>query len=135
VELWGAGFKLGDLQLERPSWSRRAVKASGGTFKLRDRALHVYGEAARVPQFRDACNSGGGAEGSEGDKLQRLGALLDASHASCRCAEFNLFQTDCNRRRGFRGPQTAATGHAGGQPRQLQASFDMGVLSTRVYVH
>ena len=59
----------------------RAVKASGGAFKLRDRALHVYSEAARVPQFRDACNAEAGAD----DTLRRLGDLMNASHASCRC--------------------------------------------------
>lgn len=59
------------------------MKASGGAFKLRDRALHVYLEAARVPQFRDVCN----AEAAPDDTLQRLGDLMNASHASCRCCE------------------------------------------------
>lgn len=66
---------------EPTSMLHRAVKASGGAFKLRDRALHVYSEAARVPQFRDACNAEAGAD----DTLRRLGDLMNASHASCRC--------------------------------------------------
>jgi len=60
-----------------------AVGAAG--FKLRDRATHVYAEAARVGAFAAACASGA--------PLEALGALMDASHASCRdsyecsCAE------------------------------------------------
>jgi N-acetylgalactosamine kinase len=77
------GTSLQDFFSDSPS-SIRALKASGGAFKLRDRALHVYSEAARVPQFRDACNSEDGGGGAGGDKLRRLGALMDASHASCR---------------------------------------------------
>lgn len=47
---------------------------------MRQRALHVYAEAARVPQFKEACNEGG----SEEAKLARLGQLMDESQASCR---------------------------------------------------
>jgi galactokinase len=68
-------------QAELGAMLYRAVKASGGVFKLRDRALHVYSEAARVPRFRDACNAEAGAD----DTLRRLGDLMNASHASCRC--------------------------------------------------
>jgi hypothetical protein len=50
-------------------------------FKLRDRALHVYAEKQRVPDFRDVCNGDAPLE----EKLGRLGQLMDASHASCRC--------------------------------------------------
>ena len=52
--------------------------AGGGGFKLRDRACHVYAEAQRVAQFAAACASGA--------PLEALGALMDASHASCRDA-------------------------------------------------
>ena len=58
--------------------SRRA-SCPAGSFELRTRALHVYGEQRRVPGFRDVCNSAGGAE----EKMAALGALMDASHASC----------------------------------------------------
>ncbi len=47
-------------------------------FKLRDRAAHVYAEAARVGAFAAACASGA--------PLEALGELMDASHASCRDA-------------------------------------------------
>lgn len=61
----------------------RVVTAAGGQFKLQDRAVHVWGEAARVPAFRDACNDGAA---SAPDKLRRLAQLMDDSHASCRRA-------------------------------------------------
>jgi len=48
------------------------------TFRLHQRALHVYTEAARVFQFRDVCARGGGAA------LGDLGELMASSHASCR---------------------------------------------------
>lgn len=52
-------------------------------FKLRDRALHVFSEAARVPEFKEACDSKAHAD----QKLLELARLMDLSHASCRCAE------------------------------------------------
>jgi N-acetylgalactosamine kinase len=52
-------------------------------FKLHDRAAHVYAEAGRVDGFAAACASGAG--------LPVLGALMDASHASCR----DLYQCSC----------------------------------------
>ena len=61
------------------------LHAGRAGFKLRDRAAHVYAEAARVSAFAKACASGA--------PLATLGALMDASHASCRdqyecsCAE------------------------------------------------
>lgn len=51
-------------------------------FKLRQRALHVYSEAARVLQFRDACKEG---------NIQKLGQLMNESHASCR----DLYECSC----------------------------------------
>lgn len=54
--------------------------AGAGAYQLRSRAVHVFEEAARVPQFRDIC--GGGA--SRAEKLAALAELMDASHTSCR---------------------------------------------------
>lgn len=59
------------------------VKDEG--FKLRDRALHVYSEADRVYAFRAAAEDGGP------DSMERLGALMDASHASCS----KLYECSC----------------------------------------
>lgn len=51
------------------------------TFKLRQRALHVYQEAARVIEFQRI----NGAKGiAEDEKLRRLGELMSASHGSLR---------------------------------------------------
>ena len=83
----------------------RALKVAPtvGGLKLRDRAVHVFSEAARVRAFAAACSesvSGGGdgdaaaaAAAAEGEEalLSRLGQLMDASHASCR----DLYQCSC----------------------------------------
>lgn len=57
------------------------VAAQRGGFKLRQRAEHVYGEAARPDAFAAVCQGGQGEE----VKLQQLGRLMDESQASCRC--------------------------------------------------
>ena len=49
-------------------------------YKLRQRALHVFTEAARVPEFRDACNS----KASTQDKMAELARLMNDSQTSCR---------------------------------------------------
>ena len=66
---------------------RRVLRtaASAGAYQLRNRAVHVWEEAARVPQFRDICNS----SAASGEKLSQLAALMDASHASCRSGAKN----------------------------------------------
>jgi hypothetical protein len=70
--------------------SLRAIAAAGSDgFKLHERALHVYSEAARVTAFKATCDDDG-LSGEE--KLARLGALMDASHASCS----GLFQCSCS---------------------------------------
>jgi len=48
------------------------------SFRLHQRAKHVYSEAARVYQFRDVCSSG------QSSALTSLGDLMTASHDSCR---------------------------------------------------
>lgn len=55
-----------------------------GGFKLHDRAVHVFGEAGRVTRFAAAC--------AKGASLEDLGALMDASHASCR----DLYECSCD---------------------------------------
>lgn len=54
-------------------------------FKLYQRAKHVYGEAARVLQFKRVCDS----EPAESRRL--LGDLMNQSHASCR----DLYECSC----------------------------------------
>nr|XP_020645734.1 N-acetylgalactosamine kinase isoform X2 [Pogona vitticeps] len=55
------------------------------TFKLYQRAKHVYSEAARVLEFKKICT-----EAPE-DALRRLGDLMNQSHASCR----DLYECSC----------------------------------------
>ncbi|XP_015602041.1 N-acetylgalactosamine kinase isoform X2 [Cephus cinctus] len=50
-------------------------------FKLQQRALHVFQEAARVQVFRDTCEE---KKGNETEKLRCLGSLMSKSHASLR---------------------------------------------------
>ncbi|XP_058500336.1 N-acetylgalactosamine kinase [Solea solea] len=54
-------------------------------FKLHQRAKHVYGEAARVLQFKTVCDS------KPAESIQLLGELMNQSHASCR----DLYECSC----------------------------------------
>lgn len=54
----------------------------GSGFNLRDRAMHVYSEAARVLEFKAACDS---PTLTPEQQLEELARLMDDSHASCRC--------------------------------------------------
>ncbi|KAF0040974.1 hypothetical protein F2P81_006872 [Scophthalmus maximus] len=54
-------------------------------FKLHQRAKHVYGEAARVLQFKTVCDS------KPAESIQLLGDLMNQSHASCR----DLYECSC----------------------------------------
>lgn len=121
----------------------RALKVAPtvGGLKLRDRAVHVFSEAARVRAFAAACSeSGGGGGGSGGESkksgsssgtdgggsggggedalLARLGQLMDSSHASCR----DLYQCSCPeleelvaaaKRRGALGARLTGAGWGG----------------------
>ena len=66
-------------------------KSRGVTsFKLHDRARHVYEEAWRVHQFYSTANSG---DDDSNDKTAvKLGVLMDQSHASCS----HLYQCSCS---------------------------------------
>jgi galactokinase len=59
---------------------------AGDAFRLRDRAEHVFGEAARVHAFAAACTAGG-----PDDVTTALGALMNASQHSCA----TLFTCSC----------------------------------------
>lgn len=62
-------------------------------FKLKQRAKHVYSEAARVYEFDAVSHSLSGEEA-----LRQLGRLMEYSHVSCRdwfecsCAELDELQ-------------------------------------------
>lgn len=68
----------------------QAVREDGGLL-LRDRALHVFEEAARVLQFAKICNGAATGGGGGEDDLKALGNLMDASHESC----LKLFGCSC----------------------------------------
>lgn len=55
------------------------------SFKLYQRAKHVYSEAARVLRFKSVCESAGV------DSIRTLGDLMSESHASCR----DLYECSC----------------------------------------
>lgn len=65
-----------------------AVLAEAADYKLRDRASHVYSEAARVLAFESICEEGGEPE----QALARLGELMTASQDSCR----DQYQCSCD---------------------------------------
>ncbi|XP_044294525.1 N-acetylgalactosamine kinase [Varanus komodoensis] len=67
------------------------------TFKLYQRAKHVYTEAARVLEFKKICTE------APDDAVQLLGDLMNQSHASCKdlyecsCPELNQLVDICLR--------------------------------------
>ncbi|BDA42361.1 N-acetylgalactosamine kinase [Coccomyxa sp. Obi] len=81
------GLKLEDMFAGNASQLRCVGVARDFGFKLRDRALHVFSEAARVPEFKAACDSNAPAD----QKLLELARLMDLSHASCR----DLYECSC----------------------------------------
>ncbi|XP_078540915.1 N-acetylgalactosamine kinase isoform X2 [Lissotriton helveticus] len=55
------------------------------SFKLYQRAKHVYGEAQRVLDFKKVCDE------APADAVKLLGALMNQSHASCK----NMYECSC----------------------------------------
>jgi N-acetylgalactosamine kinase len=80
------GKSLQSLFADSPA-SLLVLQHNKDGFKLRNRAMHVYSEAARVHKFSDECK--------DQPSLQMLGDLMNASHESCRamyecsCAELD----------------------------------------------
>ncbi|RKP25990.1 ribosomal protein S5 domain 2-type protein, partial [Syncephalis pseudoplumigaleata] len=85
--------------------------------KLRDRARHVYSEAARVCRFRRICieaaDRDASAEQQHASKLL-LGRLMNESHASCRddyecsCPELDLLTEICRKHNAYGARLTGA---------------------------
>lgn len=77
-------------ELEKRFMSAFPVRAD--RFMLRQRALHVFTEARRVLRFLELLEDPDHEPGAEGENLAvRLGALLNASQASCR----DLYDCSC----------------------------------------
>ncbi|XP_062998864.1 N-acetylgalactosamine kinase [Elgaria multicarinata webbii] len=75
------GISLKELRAEILSQNTQDVT----TFKLYQRAKHVYSEAARVLQFKKICTE------APDDAVQLLGDLMNQSHASCK----DLYECSC----------------------------------------
>ena len=56
-------------------------------YKLKNRAIHVFSEAKRVYDFKQICSQ----TSASISQLEQLGALMNASHSSCR----DLFECSC----------------------------------------
>ncbi|KAK3098589.1 hypothetical protein FSP39_021040 [Pinctada imbricata] len=69
---------LGVSKEELANTSLSANTLDVQSFKVRDRACHVFSEANRVLQFKKICDT------SPADAKDQLGQLMSASHASCR---------------------------------------------------
>ena len=74
-QLLGVPLKQETLFSDRPAAA--LVLEANSQFYCLQRALHVYSEAERVEQFREVCES------DAPDKLEKIGALMNASHRSC----------------------------------------------------
>ncbi|KAK7492529.1 hypothetical protein BaRGS_00016195 [Batillaria attramentaria] len=98
------------------------------SFKLFQRATHVYSEANRVMQFKMVC------EERRPDALEQLGRLMDASHASCRdmyeCSHPDLDKlVKLCRDAGARGSRMTGAGWGGCCVSIVEASRVMTLLT------
>jgi galactokinase len=75
-------------QLHQKFLSRFPVRTD--VFKLRERALHVYSEAARVCRFYTLCEEASASSSTTG-YLKTLGQLMQESQRSCR----ELYECSC----------------------------------------
>jgi N-acetylgalactosamine kinase len=84
------GDAFGSIDALRARCVSPAIDVATCKFKLRDRAVHVYAEAARVHRFRALCDDDDvNVDGEQ--RLAALGALMSDSHESCRA----LFECSC----------------------------------------
>ena len=72
----------------RSSPHAREVLSLNKFFKLKQRALHAFGEARRVMKFRALCES---ESSLSSDAMLDLGKLMNESHDSCR----HLYECSC----------------------------------------
>ena len=70
---------LGEVLQDIPHMD--VVLKQNTTFMVYERAYHVFGEAARVYEFKSVCDN---ADLDDEAKVQKLGQLMNESHYSCR---------------------------------------------------
>ena len=80
-------LEISDQELVTECLSEKSAKVK--SFKLHDRAKHVYEEANRVYEYNKTANSG--TDGSEAEIAGKLGRLMDESHFSCS----SLYECSC----------------------------------------
>lgn len=73
-------LEISDQELVTECLSEKSADVK--SFKLCDRAKHVYEEANRVYEFNETANSGGGGDDGAAT-AEKLGHLMDQSHYSC----------------------------------------------------
>ncbi|XP_022100857.1 N-acetylgalactosamine kinase-like isoform X1 [Acanthaster planci] len=74
---------VSEEELNKESLSQNTLEVT--SFKLHDRAKHVFGEANRVMKFKEICDQ------APSDAAIQLGELMSDSHTSCR----DLYQCSC----------------------------------------
>lgn len=80
-------LEISDQELVTECLTEKSAKVE--SFKLHDRAKHVYEEANRVYEFNKTANSG--TDGDEVETAEKLGRLMDESHFSCS----SLYECSC----------------------------------------
>ena len=78
-------LEISDEEMSRECLTEKSRDVQ--SFKLHDRAKHVYEEAGRVYEFKSTANSGGMASST----AEKLGRLMDESHSSCSV----LYECSC----------------------------------------
>lgn len=79
-------LEISDLELITECLTEKSKDVP--SFKLHDRAKHVYEEANRVYKFNETANS---AAGDDSATAEKLGQLMDESHSSCN----TLYECSC----------------------------------------
>uniref|UniRef100_UPI00358F8D7E N-acetylgalactosamine kinase isoform X1 n=2 Tax=Myxine glutinosa TaxID=7769 RepID=UPI00358F8D7E len=85
-----SALELSNTQLDSMLLSQNTTHVQ--SFKLYQRAKHVFGEADRVSEFRLACHGAPGQGGTDAAFLRSVGELMNASHSSCR----DLYECSCD---------------------------------------
>ncbi len=113
-------LEIDDKELTAECLTEKSKKVK--SFKLYERAKHVYEEANRVYEFNSTANAVGGGDPnsspSPAETAKDLGKLMDSSHSSCRddydcsCAELDTL-TALSKESGALGSRLTGAGWGG----------------------